>query len=60
MWEEADVEMVGLKVLVREYQTSLWVYGRSDRRNPSGQEGKLFYAERASVDSGFEEFRQTP
>ena len=35
-----------LLFLVREYLTSLKIYGRSDRHNSSEQEGKLFYAER--------------
>ena len=35
-----------LLFLVREYLTSLYIYGRYDRRNSSEQEGKLFYAER--------------
>ena len=35
-------------VLERESLTSLYKYARSDYRQPSGQEGELLYAERAS------------
>ena len=31
---------------VLERETSLYIYGRSDRQNLSGQEGKSLYAER--------------
>ena len=34
------------KLLERESLTSLYKYGRSDRRQASGQEGELLYAER--------------
>ena len=33
-------------ILERE-STSLYIFSKSDRRNPSEQEGKLFYAERS-------------
>ena len=35
-------------VLERRSLTSLYIYDKSDRRQSSGQEGKLLYAERAS------------
>ena len=35
-------------VLVRESLPSLYKYERSDRRQYSGQEGKMLHAERAS------------
>ena len=35
-------------VFFREGLPSLYKYGRSDRRQSSGQEGKLLYAERAT------------
>ena len=39
---------VGFQILSleREYLTPLYIYGRSDHRNSSRQEGKLLYAER--------------
>ena len=40
--------------------TYLYDPGRSDRRISSEQEGKLFYAARASVGTSVLEFRQTP
>ena len=48
--EKRDFRTVGFQILSleREYLTSLYIYKRSDRRQSSGQEGKMLYAERAS------------
>ena len=45
-----------LSFLVREYPTSLYIYGRSDRRNSSRQEGKAFYEARPTRGLRFWEF----
>ena len=45
-----------LSFLVREYLTSLYIYGRSDRRNSLRQEGKAFYATRPMHGLWFWEF----
>ena len=45
-----------LSFLVKEYPTSLYIYGRSDRRNSSRQEGKAFYAARPTRGLRFLEF----
>ena len=37
-----------MEIFSRERETSLYKYARSDRRQSSGQEGELLYAERAS------------
>ena len=46
--EKGDAGGFGFHFLERESLPSLYVYERSDRRQSSGQEGKLLYAERAS------------